>query len=296
MGTAGQLLMSYGDIANGGPEWVSISATESVGVATTGALQSTGNAVGTGTWTYNSAVTPHTLTAGTSNVAAAIDGYTLLAGDRVLIKNQASALTNGVYVVSTIQATGVPIALSRDNDSDTMSKIASVPVFIDQGTTNGGSGWFNTNKTTDTLGTTAINYINTTTVSNATTLNSQAASYYADHIIPYTKSGTLTANLQGTLRYRVPWAATIIGTTAAVNTAPTGANIVLDVWKNGTTIYSTTANRPTIYATFQATQGTTPTPNTTALAAGDYLTVNVATVGSTVAGADLSVFIEIQRA
>ena len=157
-GTAGQLLMSYGDITAGGPEWVSIAAMESVAVATTGALQSTGNAAGTGTWTYNGAAAPATLTAGTANVAAVIDGYTLLAGDRVLIKNQAAGAQNGVYLVSTIQSAGAPIALSRDNDSDTMSKIAGIPVSVDQGTTNGGTGWSNTNKTTDTLGSQSITY------------------------------------------------------------------------------------------------------------------------------------------
>jgi hypothetical protein len=132
------------------------------------------------------------------------------------------------------------------------------------------------------------------TTVNASALNSQAAAYYADHIIPYTKTGALTVST-GTIRYRLPWAATIISTTAAVGTAPTGASLILDVLKNGTTIYSTTGNRPTIAATTNATT-TSPTPNTTALAAGDYLTVNVAQIGSTVAGSDLSVFIEIQRA
>lgn len=129
---------------------------------------------------------------------------------------------------------------------------------------------------------------------NPTTLNNQAASYYADHIIPYTKTGTLSVTT-GTLRYRLPWAATIISTTAAVGTAPTGAALIIDVLKNGTTIYSTTANRPTIAVSTNATT-TSPTPDITALAAGDYLTVNIAQVGSTVAGSDLSVFIEIQRA
>ena len=86
----------------------------------------------------------------------------------------------------------------------------------------------------------------------------------------------------------------IIGATAAVNTAPTGASIIVDVLKNGTTIYTTSANRPTIAVSTFATT-VTNTPNVTTLAAGDYLTVNVAQIGSTIAGSDLTVQIELQR-
>jgi hypothetical protein len=286
-GIAGQILMSYGGYGLNAPEWVSIAAMESVSVATTTAL--------TGTYNNN---TPGTV-ASTFTITATgpliVDGYTLNAGERLLIKNQTAGTTptniaNGIYIVTTAGATGVSAVLTRDNDSDTMGKVSAMPISVDQGTLNGATQWFNTNKTTDTMGTTAINYYNTT----GNQLNNQPSSYYADHIIPYTKTGVLTTST-GTIRYRLPWAATIIATTAAVNTAPTGAAIIVDVLKNGTTIYSTTANRPTIaISTFATT--TSPTPDVTTLAAGDYLTVNISQVGSTVAGSDLSVFVELQRA
>jgi hypothetical protein len=57
--------------------------------------------------------------------------------------------------------------------------------------------------------------------------------------------------------------------------------------KNGTTIFTTQANRPTI-----AISGNTDesgVPDVTALADGDYLEVDIDQIGSTVAGSDLTV-------
>lgn len=82
--------------------------------------------------------------------------------------------------------------------------------------------------------------------------------------------------------------AVIIGAVAAVNTAPTGAAIICDVNKNGTTIFTTQGNRPTIAAGANATSAM-PTPNVTALQPGDYLSVDIDQVGSNVAGSDLVV-------
>lgn len=97
----------------------------------------------------------------------------------------------------------------------------------------------------------------------------------------------------------VPWVAetsyTILGTICAVGTAPTGANLILDVKKNGVTIYTTTANRPTITAGTKVSATSWPTPNVTSLVAGDVLTLDVAQIGSTVAGSDLQAAVVLQR-
>lgn len=123
-----------------------------------------------------------------------------------------------------------------------------------------------------------------------------------EDIVPYSKTGTLTTGT-GTIRYRFPWAATLLGVTAAVNTAPsgttstpiTGASLVLDVNKNGTTIFTTQSNRPNIASGGTATAAE-PTPDVTSIVAGDYLTVDIDYVGSTTAGADLTVIIRYKRA
>ena len=114
-----------------------------------------------------------------------------------------------------------------------------------------------------------------------------------EDIATFAKTGTLAVGA-GTGRFRFPWAATILGVTAAVNTAPTGASLIADVNKNGTTIFTTQSNRPTITATTNATTSE-PTPGVTAIVAGDYLTVDIDQIGSTVAGADLTVFVRYRK-
>lgn len=111
-------------------------------------------------------------------------------------------------------------------------------------------------------------------------------------IIPYAKTGTLAVTT-GALRFRFPLAATILGISASVNTAPTGASIIVDVNKNGTTIFTNQANRPTIaVSTFAAAEVTNM--DITSLAIGDYVTVDIDQVGSTIAGSDLTVFVRYQ--
>jgi hypothetical protein len=85
---------------------------------------------------------------------------------------------------------------------------------------------------------------------------------------------------------------TITAVRASVGVAPAGASIIVDVLKNGTTIFTTTANRPTIAAAAN-TSGKVTNMDVTSLADGDYLTVNIAQVGSTTAGSDLTVQIEL---
>lgn len=80
---------------------------------------------------------------------------------------------------------------------------------------------------------------------------------------------------------------------AAVNTAPTGAALIVDVNKNGTTIYTDQSKRPAIAAGTNTATGNDPAITT--LAPGDYLTIDVDQVGSTAAGADLTVTVRVRR-
>jgi hypothetical protein len=100
------------------------------------------------------------------------------------------------------------------------------------------------------------------------------------------RAGILTATA-GTMRLYVPFACTVTGVRATVGTAPTGASLVVDVHKNGTTLFTTQGNRPSISAA--AFTDLSNTPDVTSIAADDYLTVDCDSVGSTVAGADLVV-------
>lgn len=108
-------------------------------------------------------------------------------------------------------------------------------------------------------------------------------------LLPFDRAGALTV-APGVRRFRFPLKATILGVQAAVNTAPAGAAVVVDVNINGTTAYTTQTNRPTIAAgAFDS--GAQTVPDVTAIAAGQYLTVDVDQIGSTTAGSDLTVVV-----
>jgi hypothetical protein len=100
--------------------------------------------------------------------------------------------------------------------------------------------------------------------------------------------------LAGTMRGPIAFSGTIIAVIAMVNTAPTGAAILVDVNVGGTTIFTTQANRPTIAAA-AFSSGVVTNMDVTAVAVGDYLTVDIDQIGSTVAGSDLSVLVVVRR-
>jgi threonine aldolase len=109
-----------------------------------------------------------------------------------------------------------------------------------------------------------------------------------EQALTFSQTGTL-AVAAGTLAFVAPFAMTVVGVRAHVGTAPTGASLIVDVHQDGTTIFTTQGNRPTI-----AASGTTSgeeTPDVTAIAEDDELTVDIDQVGSTIAGADLTVVI-----
>ena len=106
--------------------------------------------------------------------------------------------------------------------------------------------------------------------------------------------GTLATGV-GASSFCFPFNATINGVVASVGTAPTGASVICDVNLNGTTIFSTQANRPTIAAGTVKTSSM-PTPNTTSISQFDLLSVDIDQVGSTVPGADLIVVISYNSA
>jgi hypothetical protein len=79
-----------------------------------------------------------------------IDGVSVVAGDRILVKNQSTASQNGIYTV----AAG---SWSRASDADADSEVtAGLFTFVSEGTDNADSGWVLTTNDTITLGTTSL--------------------------------------------------------------------------------------------------------------------------------------------
>jgi hypothetical protein len=96
-----------------------------------------------------------TLTAITLSGLQSIDGYTTLANDRVLVKNQANAAFNGIYLASAG-------AWTRSLDANVWDEFVSAISFIEYGTQAGGA-WFCTATPGGTLGVTALNWSQFTT-------------------------------------------------------------------------------------------------------------------------------------
>jgi hypothetical protein len=84
--------------------------------------------------------------------AQTIDGVSVIAGDRVLVKNQTTGANNGIYVA----AAG---AWARATDADTSAEVTSgMMVPVTEGTDNGNTQWMLTTDDPITLGTTALTF------------------------------------------------------------------------------------------------------------------------------------------
>src|SRR5210317_20279 len=97
-----------------------------------------------------------TITAG-SNGAFSIDGQTPSQGDRVLLKDQSSAVQNGLYIVTTVGDGSTAYVLTRTPDADAANEITGGAfVFVEEGSANADNGYVFTHNGTPTLGSTDI--------------------------------------------------------------------------------------------------------------------------------------------
>jgi hypothetical protein len=83
--------------------------------------------------------------------AQTIDGISVVAGDRVLVKDQSTASNNGIYLC----ATG---SWTRTTDADTYAELVAAFTFVESGTTNADSGFICTIDAGGTLGSTSITW------------------------------------------------------------------------------------------------------------------------------------------
>src|SRR5210317_856088 len=127
-------------VANG------LDVKASVRVATTANLSAT----------YNNS--NGTLTAN-ANGAISIDGVSLSADDRVLVKDQTTQTQNGFYKVTTVGSGSAAFVLTRTPDANEASEITGGAfTFVEEGTNNADNGYVATHNGTPTLGTDNITF------------------------------------------------------------------------------------------------------------------------------------------
>jgi hypothetical protein len=126
---------------------------------------------------------------------------------------------------------------------------------------------------------------------NKSTIDSKLA-LKLDILGTWTQADAVLAVGTGAQRFYAPYPCTIVQVRINVVTAPTGASLIVDVNKNGTTIFGTQSARPTIPAA--AVTAVSGTPTVATLAAGDYLTIDIDQVGSTVAGGYLTATVTVR--
>jgi len=310
-----------------------VNVHEAVKYATTGALGTAGNLVaGTTTTTYANgtsgvgATITHSVTGGVWT-SITIDGQSLTAGDRVLIKDQSTALQNGIYTVTTAPTlSGTNSAVfTRATDQDASADInAGDLVYVISGTTNGGDGYVQTvpNVTTGTTGITWTQFSGAGAVPLATVTTPGIASFPDSQFnvsgagaVSIDNLGTLagtfstsganalTLTTTGSTNVTLPTTgtlATIAGSEALTGKSINGLTITTSTGTltiaNGSTLATSGAFSTTLTAT-ASTNVTLPTTGTLATLAGtetltnktvNGLTLTAAATGFTIAGGTTS--------
>lgn len=127
-----------------------LNVHDSVSAATTAALVGTYAAGSAGADGGTGVGATFTITA---TGVFTVDGYTPALNERILIKDQANQVHNGVYIVTTVGATGVSAVFTRSSAEDNSiagEVTAGDFVFVVNGTTLQKTGWVQSNQGTST--------------------------------------------------------------------------------------------------------------------------------------------------
>jgi hypothetical protein len=132
------------------------------------------------------------LTAGSSDLEAGdtIDGVTLVAGDRVLLKNQSTGSQNGIYVA--VASGGTP---ARSDDANASADVTSgMFVWVEEGTANGDQGYVLTTNDTINLNTTSLTFTQFSGAGQITAGNGLTKSGNTINVVPDNVTLSVTAD------------------------------------------------------------------------------------------------------
>jgi hypothetical protein len=95
---------------------------------------------------------------GTANGALSVDSVAVAVDDRILVKNQANAFENGVYVVTATGGASAVFVLTRSTDMNQDVEFPGSFEFVEEGTVNADNGYVVTTNLPITIGTTGITW------------------------------------------------------------------------------------------------------------------------------------------
>ena len=189
----------------------------------------------TATYANGTAGVGATLTNSGTQVALTIDGVALVVGNRVLVKDQATGLQNGIYTVTNIGSVSTNWILTRAGDYDVVTQtVRGDTVSVISGATSGTSLWMltsiitqigtdsfafaktNQNSFTSILGTT--NQINVSVTAGVATVSLSNTIVTPGTL---TTTGDLTVNSTGKFKIAV-------GTTAQRPASPVAGDMRLN--------------------------------------------------------------------
>ena len=151
-----------------------------------------------------------------------IDGITLVAGDRVLVKDQSTASENGLYLAVSSGAA------SRDPEHDSIAELSGGMVVVNQGTANDNKIFLCTTDSTGSIGSTSITYTQVTPSNTGTVtsigISDGGASEFTVGSSPVTSSGNITLTVNSIAHTKISG----LGT-AATQAVGTSANNVVQL-------------------------------------------------------------------
>ena len=247
-----------------------------------------------------------TLTNAGTQAALTLDSIAVSSGDRVLIKDQASALQNGVYTVTTVGSGATNWVLTRATDFDNSPGTEVSPgtfFFVEQGTTQADNGYVISTNTAITIGTTAIDFsqfsgagqitagdgltksgntINAVGTSNRIAISADAIDISTSYV------GQTSITTLGTIGTGT-WQGTIVGATYGGTGVNNGSNTIT---LGGNFSSAGTVSHAGAYSqTFTATANTSltlPTTGTLATLAGSESLSNKTITASSFSGTTLA--------
>lgn len=117
--------------------------------------------------------------------------------------------------------------------------------------------------------------------------------YLRIEVLAFTKQGALSITTNASEFPIAGGIFTLDSVAARVVVPPTGSSVILDILKNGTSVFTNPADRPTIQS--GANNASTTLPAGIMFADGDYLEINIVAVGSTTPGDTLTAAVRLAR-